>query len=130
MSDSLLAFFDSYRRAYDSLDADAIAEHLCLPCAISDIDGNRSYSERKMLIAKFRGNCDTFREMDYESARYQVRLNKALGADAALVDLGWTVTTRSGEFDFGTVYLCHREEGPWRIFAAEVYGDEPDLRAR
>ncbi len=117
----LLGLFTAYTDAFDKFDAHAIANQYCLPCAISDADGNLTFTEHSALVEKFEKNCDAMKEMGYHSASFEIQSDKRLGDNARAVDIKWTIHTRSQKIPFRTLYICHLTEHGWRIFSANVY---------
>ncbi|MFK8021172.1 MAG: hypothetical protein AB8B86_15510 [Pseudomonadales bacterium] len=121
LSKPLQTLFDSYRLAFDSFDADAIATHYCLPSATCDGDGLRVFSRRTELVIKFEANCVGFKDMGYQSAKFSVVDWQQLSADRACVNLCWRIQLSNDFIEFCTMYACVLEASGWRVFSAVAY---------
>jgi ketosteroid isomerase-like protein len=114
-------FFQKYTEAFDSLDANAIADLYMLPCSASDGDGANVFSNRESLVEKFSGNCTSMKGMGYKHSKFSILDVTDMGGIAKAVVIGWRVFTTGSEFEFRTLYVCHNINGAWRVFSANVY---------
>lgn len=120
-SDDAEQFFETYTRAFDDFDGCAIAALYCVPCAISDGDGEQFYSGRQGLEQKFSANCQAMRELAYRRAEFRILHEQKLGGSAMAVTVLWLIHTDKQPIEFGCHYVFHSVAGQWRIFAANVY---------
>jgi hypothetical protein len=114
-------FFNEYARAFDSLQADAIASLYLLPCAISDGDGTQVFSSNSGLIEKFSSNCNALQTMGYKAAKFTILTEQSLGQSAKAVTLGWQVKLANGQMEFRAHYVCQLQQNVWRIFSVQVF---------
>lgn len=113
--------FDTYTDAFNQLDATAIARCYTLPCALKDGDGQQVFNETEDLLAKFEKNCRSMRGMQYQSATFEIVELSDLGQEGKSVTVKWCINTSNTNFEFNSLYICHKEENQWRIFVANVY---------
>jgi hypothetical protein len=114
-------FFSEYARAFDSLQANAIASLYQLPCAISDGDGTQVFSSNSSLIEKFSLNCNALQTMGYKAAKFTILTEQSLGLLAKAVTLGWQVKLANGKMEFRAHYVCQFQQDNWRIFSVNVF---------
>jgi hypothetical protein len=114
-------FFNEYARAFDSLQASAIANLYQLPCAISDGDGSHVFLSNSALTTKFSSNCNVLQTMGYKASRFTILTEQSLGQLAKAVTLGWQVQFENDKMEFRAHYVCHLQQGAWRIFSVQVY---------
>ncbi len=121
MPDSLVAFFNRYRDAFNTFDANEIAEHYLLPAAVYDALGPHVFKTKGTLIAKFQEYCDRLQELGYVNGEFTAGYFHRTSAAGAVVDLEWKLETTDAPIVFRSVYLCRRIDDDWRIFVAEAY---------
>jgi hypothetical protein len=114
-------FFQKYAEAFDSLDANRIADLYMLPCSASDGDGVNVFSDRKSLIKKFTANCKSLVGMGYKRSKVNILDVIEMDETTNTVVVGWRVILESAELEFRTLYVCHKVNQKWRIFSANVY---------
>lgn len=114
-------FLQKYTEAFDSLDADAIADLYMLPCSASDVDGAKVFSSRESLFKKFSGNCASMKNRGYKYSKFNILDVTDMDGMAKAVVVGWRVYTQNSELEFRALYICHNINNTWRIFSANVY---------
>ncbi len=113
--------FKTYTAAFDAFAPDAISNLYRLPCAISDVDGVQTYTQKAELIKKFTANCQTMDNLGYQYAQFNILQKQSLGKDKMAVTIGWRIKTLNSNIDFRTLYICHLVNETWLIFSANVY---------
>ncbi len=113
--------FQNYTKAFDSLDASAIARLYTLPCSTSDGDGSNIFNNSDSLINKFEENCSSMKTMGYQSSEFSILNEIDMGETAKAINIGWRVSTVNGAIEFRSLYICHKNENRWLIFSANVY---------
>lgn len=113
--------FKNYMKAFDSLDASAIARLYILPCSTSDGDGSNVFINSESLIRKFEENCSSMKTMGYQSSEFNILSETDMGETSKAVNIGWRVGTVNGAIEFRSLYICHKNENSWLIFSANVY---------
>ena len=111
LSDDLRAFFDSYREAFDRLDADAIALHYHVPSMLIDCDTCLVWTSGDQVRANMRALTEHYRADGFERAAFDARNVIRLHRDSAVVDLAWAID-RTGDLakrQFGTAYNLKRD---------------------
>ncbi|MEM0911187.1 MAG: hypothetical protein AAGJ37_09445 [Pseudomonadota bacterium] len=121
MRASVEAFFKKYVKAWDSFDADSIATFYRLPCAISDSDGVRTYSDAAELRKKFEKNYNDMYGFGYKSARFNILNQSNLSQDQVAITVGWRIKTETQKLEFRTLYICHLLNDAWLIVSANIY---------
>jgi len=121
MTNSKKIFFNSYQQAFDSFDSNAIANHYCHPCLISDVDGLKSYENRTQLKTKFKTNCETMKSLGYSGSEYLIRQSHAITEQDFLIDIAWRVLLAKEPYDFRSFYVCKKSEDTIKIAHAVVY---------
>jgi hypothetical protein len=123
LSDGLHAFFDSYREAFERLDADAIAQHYHVPSMLIDGDACLIWTTGDQVLAKMRALTEHYRADGFERANFEPRNVIRPHRDSAIVDLAWVID-RAGHLakrQFGTAYNLKRNEHGWRITVCTAY---------
>lgn len=113
--------FKRYTNAFDAFDAAAIANIYTLPCSTSDADGANVFNERESLVQKFRQNCSSMKAMGYTHSHFNILSTIDMGNTAKAVNVGWRIFTTDEQIEFRCLYVCHKVNGQWCIFNANVY---------
>ncbi|MCW0235837.1 MAG: hypothetical protein OJJ21_19725 [Ferrovibrio sp.] len=122
MNSELQAFFDSYRAAFDRLDAAAIAAHFAVPGML--IDGApRVWTRPEDILANMVALVALYRDGGYAGASCSLAELLLQGADNAVANLVWTVARREGlaPWRFRTGYTLHRFADGWKIVLCTAY---------
>ncbi len=128
----VLAFFRRYRRAFDRLDANAVADLWHAPSAIAGTAAGRghvqvtAWSEDKPMRDNMRALCDSYRASGYHRAEFELVGHLPLGRDQSFAQLRWTLTRRDGSVlqRFGTGYHLVRTAPGVRVLAAAAYEEK------
>jgi hypothetical protein len=123
LSDDLEAFFDSYREAFDRLDADAIASHYHVPSMLIDGDACLIWTTGEQVLANMHALTELYRADGFERATFDARAVIRPHRDAAFVDMAWVID-RAGDlanWQFGTAYNLKCNEHGWRITVCTAY---------
>lgn len=121
MQDRLLAFFHSYKQAFDTFDHEAICSHYLLPCATSDYDGLQVFNDRADLHRKFLLNCQNMQNIGYSGSDFKVESIQLLDSKTASINIRWSVMLEKESNEFGGLYVCIYQQDRWQIFNASVY---------
>lgn len=121
MPAEIAAFFDSYRDAFDRLDADGIAGHFALPSML--IDGEtRVWARRDEIVANMDGLLGLYRNSGYASAAYTVEELLWQGKENAVVNIRWIIARHgAAAWRFCTGYNLRRFVDGWKIVACTAY---------
>ena len=113
--------FKQYTAAFDAFNPDAIAKLYRLPCAISDVDGVQTFTDKTALTAKFAANCENMKNFGYLNAHFNILQEQMLSPNEVVVHVGWRIVTPDSNIDFRTLYICHKLDDAWLIYSANVY---------
>jgi ketosteroid isomerase-like protein len=130
LSDDLQAFFDSYREAFDRLDADAVARHYHVPSMLIDGDTCLIWTTEDQVLSNMRALTDHYRSDGFDHATFEARDVIQLHRDSAIVDISWVID-RAGapaKRQFGTAYNLKRDEHGWRITVCTAYEERAARR--
>ena len=123
LSDDLQAFFDSYREAFDRLDADAVARHYHVPSMLIDGDTCVIWTTEEEVRSNMRALTAYYRSDGFDHATFETRAVVQLRRDSVFVDISWAID-RTGDLatrQFGTAYNLERNEQGWRIIVCTAY---------
>jgi 2-oxoglutarate dehydrogenase complex dehydrogenase (E1) component-like enzyme len=127
MPPDLRQFFESYRGAFNRLDAAAISAHYSLPSMLTDRRGQVVWTEPGEVLANMAALCEYYRSNGFQSAEFEPLGFIDQPPDHAVADLAWTVL-RSGARSavcFRTGYNVRRQAGEWRIVLCTAYDEVP-----
>lgn len=122
MPADIAAFLDSYRDAFNRLDAEAIAGHFALPSMLAERE-ILVWTERAQIVANMQGLLGVYREGGFDRADYAVEALMPQGADVSVATLLWTVTRgdRRAPWRFHTAYTLRRFGSEWKIILCVAY---------
>ena len=125
-------FFERYREAFNSLDADAVADLWHAPSSIADNEAGDSYGRVTMWAddAAMRRNmqalCDLYVQNDYGRADFTFEHHVPLGPNHAFVNVRWQLWRVDGSLlqEFRTAYqLLRTPDGP-KVLLATAYEED------
>ena len=121
MNSELQAFFDSYRAAFDRLDAAAIAAHFAVPGML--IDGvPRIWLQQADIVANMDKLVALYRDGGYAGASFVIEGRLPQGEDGATVNIAWTIARHDAvPWRFRTGYTLHRFADGWKIVLCTAY---------
>ncbi len=121
--EDIALFFDSYRAAFDALDAAAIAGHYSVPSVLQDANGAVVWNTPAEVLANMEELVERYRSDGYDHATAESHHVIAIGRDAAFVDVSWTIHRAEGAAprQFHTAYNLRRVEDGWRITVCTAY---------
>ena len=130
---SVSAFFDSYRTAFERLDAPAIADHYTYPSHVTSDTGEIvliSLATKQDWIAKIEHLLGMYRAIGFSSARALDVAATELSPQLAQVIVHWVLYDRAGRllYDFDATYTLAGINDAWRI-AALSHNEIPRYRA-
>ncbi len=129
MTAGITAFFDSYRAAFDALDARAVAAHFAVPSMLID-EKAYTWATEADVIADIEKLLTLYRNSGFVSATYEVANSLPQGEDGVTANLFWTITRRSGlPWRFHTGYTLRRFDDQWKIVLCIAY-EERSARGR
>lgn len=122
----VLAFFRRYRKAFDRLDGDAVADLWHTPSSIADAARVTHWADAAPMRENMRALCAQYRDAGYHRAEFELLGHLPLGRDQSFAQLRWTLTRRDGSVlqRFGTGYHLVRGEGGVRVLAAAAYQEK------
>jgi len=124
----LTAFFDSYRDAFNRLDASGVARHFHVPSMLISGQGRVVWSTHDDVLANMEALTAHYRADGFDHATFQPRAVLAV-RDNPVVDIAWTIERTSGLSPrrFGTAYNLQRTPGGWLVAVCTAY-EEQELR--
>jgi hypothetical protein len=132
----VLAFFRRYRRAFDRLDGDAVADLWHAPSTIADTAPEGTYarvaawSDDAPMRANMHALCAHYRQSGYAGAEFELLDHLPLGHHQSFARLRWTLRRDDGAVlqRFGTGYHLVRAADGIRVLAAAAF--QENLRAQ
>jgi hypothetical protein len=133
---SVTGFFDSYRAAFERLDAGAIADHFAYPAHITSDSGEiyeiglMSVVERGDWIGWIEHLLGMYRAVGFSSARVGKLATTALSPRLVQATVQWALHDAAGRplYDFEATYSLAKINGAFRI-AAIAHNEIPRYRA-
>ncbi len=117
-------FIQSYQKAFDAFDPQAIADLYHYPSLIASMDQSQALLSRDDAVKYFARVCDSHRRMSYHRAQLLSSERSTLTENLSIVTVRWRFETATGqvivEFDC-TYTLCELGEGV-KAFSAVVHG--------
>ncbi len=121
MTAGITAFFDSYRTAFDALDAAAVAAHFAVPSMLID-EKAHTWASQDDVIADVQKLLTLYRNSGFVSATYEVANSLPQGEDGVTANLYWTIARSSGTpWRFHTGYTLRRFDEQWKIVLCIAY---------
>ncbi len=121
MTAGITAFFDSYRAAFDALDAHGVAAHFAVPSMLID-EKAYTWASQDDVIADVQKLLTLYRNSGFVSATYEVANSLPQGEDAVTANVYWTIARRSGApWRFHTGYTLRRFDDQWKIVLCIAY---------
>jgi len=124
-----LAFFDTYRDAFNRLDGDAVADLWCAASGIADSHGPEGsarltwWPEEAPMRANHRALCGLYGRADCDRADFELQQHQALGAHHAFAHVHWTLRRTDGSLlqQFHTGYQLMRTASGPRVLLAVAH---------
>ncbi len=130
MPAAILAFFESYRDAFNRLDGRAVTAHYGLPAMIANQHSAGLFVEMDALIANNASLCHHYAQAGFERADFCENVCIHQGDDFFLADLCWTIQVKDQPAQqFNTTYqLAKRIDGGdgssrWKIEHVTAYSE-------
>jgi hypothetical protein len=125
MSPEILAFFESYRAAFDALDGDAVARLYAVPSGIASDTGYMHWSSFEPIRANMAAQCALYRDNGYARARFEPRHFIDQGERSAVVDVRWYIerSTNRPPWQFDTTYNLVKTQEGWRVLLCTAYSE-------
>lgn len=121
MTAGIVTFFESYRAAFDRLDARGLAAHFAVPSMLIDEQAYTWASEAD-VIADIEKLLTLYRNSGFVNATYEIANSLPQGDDGVTANLFWTIARRSGlPWRFHTGYTLRRFDGAWKIVLCIAY---------
>jgi ketosteroid isomerase-like protein len=126
MRADLLAFFESYRAAFDALDGDAVARLYAVPAGIASERGYEHWSSFAPIRENMTALCALYRANGYVAARFEQRGVIEQGERFAVADIRWTIERTEGQapWRFDTTYNLMRTSDGWRVLLCTAYSEQ------
>ena len=119
----LTAFLESYRRAFEDLDPEAVSRHLAFPWHLCGDSGATvelqvvgDAAAARPILERLLG---MYRQIGVASARYEVVGGWETSANLAQILVHWRLANAEGEslYDFRAGYTLVKTESGWRVGA-------------
>lgn len=129
---NVAAFFDSYRVAFDRLDADDIAKHFYFPTQLTlDIGGKvlALVATRADMLGSLERLLANYRRIRFGSAMIRQQSTVQISTSVAHVVVDWELVNCVGEglYSFVATYVLAKIEGALRITAV-AHNEVPRYR--
>ena len=125
MPPDLVAFFESYRRAFDALDRDAVAALYATPCGIASDSSYTHWATAEQVRDNMTKLCELYRKNGYVAARFEPAAFIAQGENFAVADIVWTIEwAREAPARFNTTYNLTRTAAGWRVLLVTAYSEK------
>lgn len=123
MTLEIYTLLESYRRAFDRLDGDAVAEHYAEPCGIAQAGIYTHWPSLEPVRVNMRELCEAYRRRGYVGARFAPKTFLPQGDSSAVVDVDWRIDWSGANepWHFSTTYNLIRTEDGWRILLCTAY---------
>lgn len=117
-------FFERYAQAFDSFDAEGIADLYHYPSLLSSMDRSDAFTSRSEAVKNFRRICDSHKRMGYHHAVMLDTDRKTLTENLALVTVRWRFETDAGKdlLQFECTYTLADHGDGVKIVSAVVHG--------
>ena len=124
--DDIISFFESYRRAFDALDGEAIAQHYALPSGIALDTGYVHWPAFEPIRKNMLGLCNLYRNNGYLSAIFEPAFFIPQGENYAVIDLAWHIerSDKQHPWRFNTTYNLIRAPEGWRILLCTAHSEQ------
>ena len=115
-------FFDSYRDAFNRLDARAVSAHYDIPAMIAHAGGNGVFADTDALEANNVALCAQYANGGFVRADFEERAFVPQSGDFCVADLTWTIARKAQPPQcFNTSYALAKREGAWKVFCVTAY---------
>ncbi|MGL4576458.1 MAG: hypothetical protein ACRCV9_16860 [Burkholderiaceae bacterium] len=103
-------FFVRYNAAFDALDCDAVARLWHDASGIRSGEQTTWWPVREPMQENMRQLCEVYRQAGYVRATHRITGHVSMGADAAFVNVAWTIEGQHGRViqSFNTGYNLQR----------------------
>ncbi len=118
----VVAFFDSYRAAFEQRDAAAIADHFAFPGLVISDAGEITLApitDRPSWIGRLQQLLGMYRAIEVATAQVLALTVTEISPHLAVAHIRWGLETAAGQrlYDFTGVYTVAQLDGAWRIVA-------------
>jgi hypothetical protein len=126
------AFFESYRAAFERMDAPAIAGHFTHPVHLASDTGGGVRLET-LTAEEWRDTLDRilamYRAIDVSAAQWGALTSDALSSRLVQARVAWSLRDRAGHplYEFNALYTLARHDDSFRI-AAIAHDEIPQYR--
>jgi hypothetical protein len=125
MSPEIVAFFESYRAAFDALDGDAVARLYAIPSGIASDTGYEHWASFEPIRANMIALCALYRENGYVGATFEPRSFIDQGEQFAVADVRWRIERSADQapWQFDTTYNLVRSQEGWKVLLCTAYSE-------
>jgi len=126
---AILAFFESYVRAFEQRDATSLAGHIAYPCHVAG-DALSMFASREDYVASITPLLQLYRQLDAATANMMVHSATVFGDGLAQVVLHWHVKDSKGQtlYTHEAGYTLVQRADRWAI-AAIAFNEMARIRA-
>ena len=117
-------FIESYQRAFDGFDPEAIADLYHYPSLLSSMDRSDAFINRAEAVKNFARICDSHRRMGYHRAVLLDMDRKTLTENLAVVTVRWRFENEAGQdiLQFDCTYTLADHGDGIKVMSAVVHG--------
>src|SRR5262249_2200828 len=126
-------FFESYRHAFNRLDAGDVARHFCVPSMMSTNDGYTVWTDTSQVLNNMVALCDLYRTHGVAQAHWELRAVVDPPRAQAFANVLWTIDRQESlpPWRFRTSYNLRQGAGRWCILLCTAYEEQsPDAYRR
>lgn len=123
---ALDSFFDSYRKAYTSLDLPSVLDHYTVPLLSVTEDDLFWLTSKEDLESMMGAYLESLRDRAYGRGDIDALSYHVLSGQDVIASSAWTRYTTDGAVleRLGTTYFCRLLDGEWQIVALVVHDPE------
>lgn len=131
MPRDIIAFFESYRDAFNALDGDAVAALYSEPSGIAQDGLYEHWANRQPIAQNMVALCQLYRERGFMQARFEPRQFIGQGEHFAVADLHWRIDWNTGQepWEFQTTYNLVRTAQGWKVLLCTAYAESALFKA-
>jgi ketosteroid isomerase-like protein len=125
MPREIIAFFESYRDAFNALDGTAVACLYAEPSGIAQDGVYTHWPDTRQVSANMVALCELYRQRGFVRAEFEARQYIDQGEHFAVADLHWHLDWDQGQepWNFSTTYNFVRTDQGWRVLLCTAYSE-------
>lgn len=122
----VVQFFESYRHAFNHLDAEDVARHFCVPSMMSTNDGYTVWTDASQVRNNMVALCDRYRADGVSEAHCEILDVIDQPPAHAFANVRWLIHRQAGSppLRFRTSYNLRLGAGQWRVLMCTAYEEQ------